>query len=129
MIEFKLKKHLNLIIVRSSVVITADDLIETMHQIVNNNDYKPGMNIIYDNRLLENQLFTEDVQKVLLEFEKFTNKSLPIKIALIVKRDVQFGMARMTEAMANELPVEIRVCRSTDDTRIWLEIPDNESIS
>jgi adenosine/AMP kinase len=129
MIEFKIKKQLNLVYVRSSGTMTADDLIETMHQIVNNDDYQQGMSIIYDNRLLENELVTEDVAKVLSELNQFINESFPMKIALVVKRDVQFGMARMTEAMAVGLPVEIMVCKSTDDAKKCLGVPDSESIS
>jgi len=110
-------------------MMTAEDLIQAMHQIADNDDYTPGMNIIYDNRLLENELLPEGVAKVLSELNQFIHESFPMKIALVIKRDVQFGMARMTEAMAVGLPVKILVCKSTDEAKKWLGLPDNESIS
>jgi hypothetical protein len=44
------------------------------------------------------------------------------KIAILVSRDVEFGLARMIEMLADESPTEIRVFRAEVDARSWLDV-------
>jgi hypothetical protein len=42
------------------------------------------------------------------------------KVAVVAPADVDFGVARMYEAHANELSVDLRVLRSTEEAWGWL---------
>ena len=45
----------------------------------------------------------------------------PSRWAILAARDVHFGLARMFEAYASNLPVEIRVFRDPEEAVAWLE--------
>ena len=44
------------------------------------------------------------------------------KIAIVASKDVEFGMARMVELLADESPTEIRVFRAVGEAESWLGI-------
>jgi hypothetical protein len=44
------------------------------------------------------------------------------KIAILVFQDVEFGLARMIEMIADESPAEIRVFRAEANARSWLDV-------
>ena len=44
------------------------------------------------------------------------------KIAIVVSRNVEFGLARMVVSLADESPTEIQVFREHSDAKSWLGI-------
>jgi len=45
--------------------------------------------------------------------------------AIVVSSEAQFGMARMYEILVDELPGPRQVCRSLDEAREWLGLPED----
>ena len=50
------------------------------------------------------------------------DSSGPGKIGVVASEDVEFGLARMIELLADESPIEIQVFRDQADARSWLGI-------
>jgi len=43
------------------------------------------------------------------------------RVALVVSREIDFGLARMFEAYSQEFPFEIRIFKNLQDAEQWLK--------
>ena len=47
-------------------------------------------------------------------------------MALVASEDFEFGLSRMWEAIAQDLPLEIKVFRDMDEARTWVVEPEDD---
>ncbi len=110
-------------IVTTSGDTSPDDVENSLCQIFQRKEWCPGTNILYDNRQ-ENldQLSNNDVKVISQKFTQFNEKLINSKVALVMPKDLAFGIARMWEANT-EYSASFATCvfRSIDEAYKWIE--------
>lgn len=102
---------------------TVEGIVAFLKDIISHPEWKPGHNILLDHRDLRiDKITVADIEEVSKYFISIGNELGTGKIALIMKRDIDFGIARAWE-LATELDVDIkiRVFRKIEDANNWLK--------
>ncbi len=91
-------------------------------------DFKPGMNVLYDftdgiTAELTSENMREHVKTVASHRQQ---RGENYRVAVLAPRDLDFGMFRVYQALADELPLHIRVVRTRDEADAWLRIKTSE---
>ena len=121
--EISFKKETGYFIIKTSGDTTPDDVEASLEQVFISPDWSNGKNILYDNRL-ENldKLSSDDVQRISLKFTQFNEKLRNSKIALVMPKDVAYGLARMWENYTETTATfRTSVFRSMDNALKWIE--------
>jgi hypothetical protein len=86
-------------------------------------DYDPDMNVLWDLREADfSSITSEDVASFAGMIEKYWGQGKKSKAALIVSRDLDFGLSRMYELLLTaSSPNRVIVFRNYDDAEEWLE--------
>ena len=94
-----------------------------LDDIVSHPAWKPGRQILLDHRDLDLKKIPQDgISKVSQYFVKLKPKLGAGKIALVMNRDIDYGIARAWELMtADDVDISIFVFRSIKDAVRWLE--------
>ena len=94
-------------------------------ELVAHPSWAPGMGILYDFRELDVSVLSHETTRRSSDITRsLAEKFGPARMACVMSRDVDFGIARMFEAMtAPGTPLEIRAFRSMDEAQAWLESP------
>lgn len=85
-------------------------------------DFRPGADIIWDFRNVESEALTADQLREMVAFVAGIAdvRGINYKVAIVVERNVDFGLARMYEVFADELPCELRVFRDLEEAVDWM---------
>ena len=121
--EINFVKGKGYFIIKTSGDTTPDDVENSLRQVFNSQDWRIGTHILYDNRLenLDN-LSGDEVEEISLKFTQFNDKLKHSKIALVMPRDLAFGLARMWEIHnENKASFKTYVFRSIDEAHKWIE--------
>ena len=86
-------------------------------------DFRPGADIVWDFRKAESQDLSPDRLRDMVSFVAGIQsvRGTDYKVAIVVARNVDFGLARMYEAFSDELPCELRVFMDPADADAWIE--------
>lgn len=84
--------------------------------------YVPGMAILVDNRARAAGAKAAYVKAMAVASRRHAHLFENTRCALVVSRDVQYGMSRMYELCAEGGPIETAVFRSVEDAEAWLGI-------
>ena len=82
----------------------------------------PGWNgkaVVWDFREGEFDLSAEEIRGIARYVLDHQPKESPAKVAFVVKRDVDFGMARMFEVYRDQPGTEFRVFRNCEEALNW----------
>ena len=101
---------------------SAKGIIAFLDAIVSHPLWQPGNTILLDHRKLNIANITvEGIERVSHHFQKIGPQLGSGKIALVMKKDIDFGIARAWELTTEEdVDMQIGVYRSMDDARMWL---------
>lgn len=97
-------------------------LIAFLKGIISHPLWKPGMSLLVDHRRLSLKDFSRaETETVVDYFVRIGDKLGSGKCALVMNRDVDFGIARSGELLASQrTDVDIRVFRSLEEAEDWL---------
>lgn len=100
---------------------SAEGIIAFLEAIVSHPSWQPGNHILLDHRKLNiADITVEAIDRVLHHFQKIAHRLGNGKIALVMKKDIDFGIARAWEFTTNEhVDMQIGVYRSLDEARMW----------
>jgi hypothetical protein len=103
--------------------INVDILKDTLASFYKSPDYDPDMNILWDLKDADFSSVTfEDVESLAGMIEKYWGKGEKSKAALIVSKDLGFGLSRMYELLlTGSSPNRVMVFRQYDEAEEWLE--------
>lgn len=87
-------------------------------------DLKPGYSVLADYTEASPDIIYDDVVKMVKRRRSISLKSGMLKIAIIAKSNVVFGMARMYQAMIEQERLEVNVFRDRGEALQWLGISD-----
>ena len=121
--EISFRKETGYFIIKTRGDTTPDDVEASLLQVFTSPDWSNGKNILYDNRL-ENldKLSSDDVQRISLKFTQFNDKLANSKIALVMPKDVAYGLARMWENYTETTATfKTNIFRTIDNALQWIE--------
>lgn len=106
---------------RSAGEPTAKDFAVAMQEVFEHSDYRPGMNFISDRR--EAGPMSKDYIRGAISFVgRHTDKLAGSRWALVVgPHPVEYGIARMGDMLAHEIPVPRGIFTSIEDALAWLK--------
>jgi hypothetical protein len=117
---YKIDKERKLVLSSGTGVLTREDILGHMERLSNDPDFDPDFSQLADFRqITEVEFGPEDVR----QFAERNIYSSRARRAIVVKDDLQFGLARMFE-IHRELNGEtgIRVFRSFEDAMDWIVV-------
>jgi hypothetical protein len=96
------------------------DFQNTLTQIVHSKEYAPDVNTLWDFRELNFVEMDPESLKEMVAIKKSTPQRKGTKRALLIPNDLAFGMTKMYESMARDLPDHIMIFRSFENAELWL---------
>jgi hypothetical protein len=101
---------------------SAEGIIAFLDAIVSHPSWQPGSHILLDHRKLNIAVIAvEGIDRVSHHFQKIAPRLGSGKIALVMKKDIDFGIARAWELTTDaHVDMQIGVYRSMDEARMWL---------
>lgn len=99
--------------------IRLDDLRDTLGELYTGNTPEPPVRFLWDLRDAELNWSADDI-KQFSEWVRRNRQPGEGKTAVVVSRDLHFGLARMYEVFSSDLPVEFVVFRDLDAAAAWV---------
>jgi hypothetical protein len=98
-------------------------IIAFLKDIISHPQWKPGKRILLDHRRLNIEEITlSGVEDVSFYFISISDQLGDGKIALVMNRDIDFGIARAWESVTNlDVDIKIHVFRELEEARDWLK--------
>jgi len=126
-IEVGIDRELNVVFARVSGEVGGDDLAAAGRALLENPDYRPTMNSLWDLRGMQ---YVGEVEP-LRTMARFVTQpgviSEPIRAALLVGSRVDFGLARLYQTRADGAPVKYQVFEDEREARIWVGAEETSS--
>jgi hypothetical protein len=100
-----------------------EGIISFLKDIISHPEWKPGFNILLDHQALEIDTIKSDgISKISSYFKSISSKLGSGKIALVMKRDIDFGITRIWEMITEpDVDIKIRVFRGLEKAKAWLD--------
>ena len=119
---YKIDKERRLVLSSGAGVLTKDDIFGHMERLLKDPDFDPNFSQLTDFRQITSLDFGPEDVRLFAERTIFSPRS---RRAILVKDDLQFGLARMFE-IHRELhgATGIRVFRSLDEALDWIAARD-----
>ncbi len=109
----------HLVVVRIEGTPTANQILEAYDELLR---LEPTLNRLWDYRDADLcRLSSAELARVARYAARHEPDPGPSRVAVVVARDVDFGVGRAYQAWADEDPEEHRVFRELGDARRWLE--------
>ena len=121
-INYAIKKPIGPVIITASGIVKGKDIIEGLGRMLQDPDFKEGMDALGDFRTVHSaNSETADIREI-VSFVRANQKKRGsnYRVALVVSRDIDFGLARMFEAYSQELPFDIQIFKDIKDAEQWL---------
>ena len=101
---------------------SAEGIIAFLDAIVSHPSWQPGNHILLDHRKLDiAEITVKGIDRVSHHFQKIGPRLGNGKIALVMKKDIDFGIARAWQLTTDaHVDMQSGVYRSIDEARMWL---------
>jgi hypothetical protein len=118
--KYQIDREANLITLTAIGTVRFEDVVSAFVERVKDSDYTPGMNILCDGGNAEFEFSGSEMSRLVAFFKsRQEQRGGAFRFALVSTQDAIFGMGRMFESYAGDLPEEIRVFRDFDEARQW----------
>jgi hypothetical protein len=126
-IEFLFRPEFNLVICEHIGAVDDEEFFASYKSLYRDDRFVQSMDHLVDLSRADSSLRS---RQSLQSFAIFMKGKLPQtdkkpKIAIIAPKNVSFGLARMYESLADEVPWDFAVFRSSNDALAWLSLPEN----
>jgi hypothetical protein len=121
-ITTRIDKESNLRLHTVKGTLTLKELLEKLKEVYSEPDYRPEMDVIWDLREADLSPFsTSDIRKVGDYVSGHWGAESGSKAALVVSRDLDFGLSRMYEFfLESRTSSEVQVFRDYDEAMDWI---------
>ena len=103
---------------------TREDFAALIRGLAEDEDFRPGMNGICDFRGLTFDLPTTEIEELCELMSGNEEAFRGSRFAVIVPRDLEFGLVRMFSLMLEGAPFQVRAFRELEEARLWLGLPE-----
>jgi len=87
----------------------------------------PGRSVVWDLRAAETLRESSEVRDIADFVRKHQPTPPPERVAFVVERDVEFGMARMFQVYREDSATDFRVFRDYDEAMSWARFRESPS--
>lgn len=119
-INIRFDKEKNALYVSMEGKATIDDFQAAIKHVAENSEFPPNIRTLCDMRKFDFKSMDMDSLKNIVSMEKMNPKRKGAKIAYIAEKDYEYGMIRMYQTIADELPKTIMVFRDYLEGERWL---------
>lgn len=122
-ISYRIDTEKRMVLTKASGTLTDEDVLALKARLTRDPDFVPGMRELSDCRGIERLAVTSaGVRAMVQQDQQQARAGGPHKLALVLSRDVAFGMARMYQSLAESNEQNhVGVFRDIDEARAWLE--------
>lgn len=122
-ISYRIDLEHYLILTTASGTLTDDDIVQHKARLVRDPDFKPGMKELSDIRGVDQLDVTPaGIMEMVNQDAKDSTTVGSHQLALVVSKEVAFGMARMYQSMTKPNIETVGVFRDIDEARVWLQL-------
>jgi hypothetical protein len=101
--------------------ITFQEIKSSYESVRSHPDFKENMNSIWDIRDADASKFdSQAVIRIARYFEIQTKNRAKYKVAIIVSRDLEYGVSRKYQVAAADLPAKIGIFTNLEDAKKWV---------
>ena len=101
--------------------ITFEEIKSSYESVCSHSDFQENMNSIWDLRDADASKFgSQEVIKIARYFEIQTKNRAKYKVAVIVSRDLEYGVSRKYQVAAADLPAKIGIFTNLEDAKKWV---------
>lgn len=123
MVTYRIDSECGVVLTTATGVLTEEDLLTHKHALRRDPDFRPGMVELSDVRGIERlQLTSDGVRRLVADDESDAGRMSSHKLAIVVSREVVFGMARMYGTLTQEHLPNLGVFRDMEEAKAWLGI-------
>lgn len=103
--------------------LTTRELIETIEQAFSRADFQPGSDAMWDFQgATGSDLTVREIRSIADAVKRHRSGDTGTRVAIVVARDLDFGLARMYEQMlVASTEVRVMVFRDRDEAEVWLK--------
>ena len=122
-ISYRIDVERNLVLTTGSGTLTDNDIIQFKARLLQDPDFKPGMKELSDIRGIDQLDITPSgVQAMVQQDARNSAEVASHKLALVVSKEVAYGMARMYQTLTQSNIETVGVFRDIDEARAWLQL-------
>ena len=101
---------------------TSTDAFQSIQDMLNHPDFQPHFDVLVDMSEVEDvALWAEDVREK-VDFDRNLISTLgPAKWAFVAPSDLVFGLARVYQALMDDLPIQVNTFRDLGAATAWLD--------
>ena len=101
--------------------ITFENIKSSYEAILSHPNFQEDMSVIWDIRDADASKFnSQDVIRLARYFETQLKSRAKFKVAVIVSRDLEYGLSRMYQVAAADLPAKIGIFINLEDAKKWI---------
>jgi len=119
-VSFDIQASRNRVAFRGSSDATASDAIRVLPEVFRHVDFRPGMALVWDFRKMRRTWTVDEIRLLTGYLVAHVEERGPGKAAVLVSRDVDYGMARVAQAFTGDIPRPLEVFRDPDAAEAWL---------
>jgi len=110
------------VVMIASGEISGEDIVTALQKILTDADFKKGMDILWDFRAVNSTLIETQQILDIVNFIKSNQdaRGSDYRVALVVSRDLSYGLARMYEAYSQGSPFKIQIFKEMSAAENWL---------
>ncbi len=121
-ISYHIDVERRLVLTRASGTLTDADVLALKTRLTQDPDFVPGMRELSDCRGIERLDVTPAGVRAMVQQDQRQGADGPHRLALVLSKDVAFGMARMYQSLAGSNEQDhVGVFRDIDEAKAWLE--------
>ena len=122
-ISYRIDLERNLVLTTASGTLTDDDIVQLKTRLVRDPDFKPGMKELSDIRGIDQLDVTPGGVGAMVQQDiRDSAEVASHKLALVVSKEVAYGMARMYQTLTKSNIETVSVFRDIDEARAWLQL-------
>jgi len=99
---------------------TLQEILDVVNSAVSDPQYEPGFNILSDHRRIEKAITTDQLKRTTKHLIGLSNSLSGAKWAVVVSKDVSYGMMNMMSAYVKRVPMDLRPSFTVKEAEEWL---------
>lgn len=115
----------NTVTVAATGEITGSEICRMLGALNSDCRLRPEMSVLWDFRMAHAPLRRHDIQKIIDVAKSAPGRRGRGKTGIVAPNDLEFGLARMLQAYADDLPEEVGVYRDAEEAERWLDDHDH----
>jgi hypothetical protein len=122
-VRYRIDQSHSLVRVDLSDHLDSEQVVEAVNRLLSDPALCRGLNFVSDHSKLDFTATTELVKSIPALLTKLTERLGPFRCAVVVPDNASYGMARMTEVLAERTSAQVRAFRTLEEAKAWAESP------